>query len=100
MRLATKASACFPGNSKTETKAEWIAIDWGTSNVRVWVLGPSITVIGELPSEEGIGRWVVRLSQPEKIVDGNFSVGRLHQLCFSQTNKVVLDQLHGRQAGK
>ncbi|HSF91330.1 MAG TPA: 2-dehydro-3-deoxygalactonokinase, partial [Paracoccaceae bacterium] len=53
--MATKASACLPGNSKTETKAEWIAIDWGTSNLRVWHMDADGNVLESRSSDRGMG---------------------------------------------
>ena len=35
--------------------AEWIAVDWGTSNLRVWVMGPGDSVIDERTSDKGMG---------------------------------------------
>ncbi|MEH6647861.1 2-dehydro-3-deoxygalactonokinase [Sulfitobacter sp.] len=34
---------------------EWIAVDWGTSNVRVWVFGADDTLIEERSSDRGMG---------------------------------------------
>lgn len=36
-------------------KAEWIAVDWGTSNLRAWVFGPDNALITRLDSERGMG---------------------------------------------
>lgn len=36
--------------------AAWIAVDWGTSNVHVWVLGADGDVLDERTSEKGMGR--------------------------------------------
>jgi 2-dehydro-3-deoxygalactonokinase len=37
-------------------KTEWIAADWGTSNLRAWVFGPEDTLITELGSPAGMGQ--------------------------------------------
>ncbi|MDU9005188.1 2-dehydro-3-deoxygalactonokinase [Sedimentitalea todarodis] len=34
--------------------AEWIAVDWGTSNLRAWVFGPDNTLIARLGSDHGM----------------------------------------------
>ena len=42
-------------NAGSEIKPSWIAVDWGTSNLRAWAIGPG----GELASattDEGMGR--------------------------------------------
>ncbi len=35
---------------------EWIAADWGTSNLRLWAIGKDGTVVGERTSEKGMGQ--------------------------------------------
>lgn len=40
---------------------EWIAADWGTSNLRLWAIGADGTVIGERTSNKGMGQ----LAPPE-----------------------------------
>ena len=35
-------------------KPEWIAVDWGTSNLRVWAMGPD-GVLAEASSDAGMG---------------------------------------------
>ncbi len=39
---------------------DWIAVDWGTSNLRVWAMGRD-TVLAEASSEDGMGK----LTKPE-----------------------------------
>lgn len=36
-------------------KADWIAVDWGTSNMRAWALSDSGSVLAEATSEKGMG---------------------------------------------
>ena len=36
-------------------KADWIAVDWGTSNLRAWAMGPE-GVLAEGGSDKGMGR--------------------------------------------
>jgi 2-dehydro-3-deoxygalactonokinase len=36
-------------------KADWIAVDWGTSNLRIWAMGKDGNVLAEKRSEEGMG---------------------------------------------
>ncbi|MBS8226499.1 2-dehydro-3-deoxygalactonokinase, partial [Vannielia litorea] len=35
--------------------ATWIAADWGTSNLRLWAIGPEGEVIGRETSDKGMG---------------------------------------------
>jgi 2-dehydro-3-deoxygalactonokinase len=37
-------------------KADWIAVDWSTSNMRVWAMSASGTVLAEGASEKSMGR--------------------------------------------
>jgi 2-dehydro-3-deoxygalactonokinase len=37
------------------TKPDWIAVDWGTSNLRVWAMAPDGAVLSERTSERGMG---------------------------------------------
>ncbi len=37
-------------------KADWIAVDWGTSNMRAWAMSGSGTVLAEGSSDKGMGR--------------------------------------------
>ena len=37
-------------------KANWIAVDWGTSNMRAWAMTASGTVLAEATSDKGMGR--------------------------------------------
>lgn len=36
-------------------KPDWIAVDWGTSNMRIWAMSASGTVLGEARSDKGMG---------------------------------------------
>ena len=36
-------------------QVEWIAVDWGTSNLRVWVFGAGDVVLAQLASDKGMG---------------------------------------------
>ena len=36
------------------TKTEWIAVDWGTSNLRIWGMRANGEVLGELSSDQGM----------------------------------------------
>ncbi|MEY8827468.1 2-dehydro-3-deoxygalactonokinase [Sedimentitalea sp. XS_ASV28] len=38
--------------------ADWVAVDWGTSNLRVWVLNSDQAVIAQLGSDHGMGSLV------------------------------------------
>jgi len=37
-------------------KPDWIAVDWGTSNMRAWAMSASGSVLGEARSDRGMGR--------------------------------------------
>jgi 2-dehydro-3-deoxygalactonokinase len=41
--------------STDKIRTEWIAVDWGTTNLRVWVMGNEETLIAELSSAKGLG---------------------------------------------
>lgn len=36
--------------------AEWIAVDWGTSNLRAWAMGPGDSVLARASSPKGMGQ--------------------------------------------
>lgn len=40
----------------SEVTADWIALDWGTSNLRAWAMSSSGTVLAESTSDRGMGR--------------------------------------------
>ena len=37
-------------------KADWIAVDWGTSNMRAWAMSGSGTVLASATSDQGMGK--------------------------------------------
>jgi 2-dehydro-3-deoxygalactonokinase len=37
------------------TRADWIAVDWGTTHLRAWAMGPAGEVLAEAASDEGMG---------------------------------------------
>jgi 2-dehydro-3-deoxygalactonokinase len=37
-------------------KADWIAVDWGTSNMRAWAMSASGSVLAETNSDQGMGK--------------------------------------------
>ena len=37
-------------------KPAWIAVDWGTSNLRAWAMGVDGRVLADASSEEGMGK--------------------------------------------
>ena len=41
--------------SEAVQKAEWIAVDWGTSNLRVWIMDAADHPLAELTSDQGMG---------------------------------------------
>jgi len=42
--------------SEQMIKADWIAVDWGTSNMRAWAMSASGTVLAEAKSDKGMGQ--------------------------------------------
>lgn len=38
-----------------QTNVKWIAVDWGTSQLRAWLMGPGDVVLKELKSSKGMG---------------------------------------------
>jgi 2-dehydro-3-deoxygalactonokinase len=42
--------------SAAEIRPNWIAVDWGTSNLRAWAMGPGGEVLAEASSDEGMGK--------------------------------------------
>ena len=40
----------------TSIKADWIAVDWGTSNMRAWAMSASGSVLAEATSDQGMGK--------------------------------------------
>ncbi|MBA3908362.1 MAG: 2-keto-3-deoxy-galactonokinase [Rhodobacter sp.] len=42
----------------------WIAVDWGTSNLRAWAMGPEGQVLAEAMSEDGMGKLVRDAFEP------------------------------------
>jgi len=42
--------------TQAQTKANWIAVDWGTSNMRAWTMSASGTVLAEASSDQGMGK--------------------------------------------
>jgi len=45
-------------------RMEWIAVDWGTSHVRAWAMGPGDTVLHEAASDRGMGRLAPEAFEP------------------------------------
>lgn len=37
-------------------KADWIAVDWGTSNMRAWAMSASGTVLADVTTDQGMGK--------------------------------------------
>lgn len=45
-------------------KADWIAVDWGTSNMRAWAMSQSGTVLDEACSDNGMGKLTRDMFEP------------------------------------
>lgn len=59
-------------------KTEWIAVDWGTSNLRVWALGDG-AILAHAASEDGMGRLDRDGYEPAllRLIDGWLPAGRV-----------------------
>ena len=42
--------------TQAEITPAWIAVDWGTSNMRIWAMSASGTVLAEAASDQGMGK--------------------------------------------
>ena len=42
--------------TQAQIKANWIAVDWGTSNMRAWAMSASGTVLAEAGSDQGMSK--------------------------------------------
>jgi len=42
-------------SAEMQVSPEWIAVDWGTSNLRAWAMGPGGAVLAEAASDRGMG---------------------------------------------
>ncbi len=49
----------------SDVKADWIAVDWGTSNMRAWAISGSGTVLAEARSDKGMGELARDGFEPE-----------------------------------
>ena len=58
---------------------EWIAVDWGTSNLRVWVMNAQGDVIDHLTSDQGMGSLTRDGFEPAllSLIDGYLSDDRI-----------------------
>ena len=43
-------------NDGSQIAPAWIAVDWGTSNLRAWAMGPAGAVLAEAGSADGMGK--------------------------------------------
>ncbi len=49
----------------SDIKPDWIAVDWGTSNMRAWAMSASGTVLAEARSDKGMGELARDAFEPE-----------------------------------
>jgi len=58
---------------------EWIAVDWGTSNLRVWVMNAQGDVIDHLTSDQGMDSLTRDGFEPAllSLIDGYLSNDRI-----------------------
>ena len=43
-------------NEGSQSSLRWIAVDWGTSNLRAWAMGSNGTILAEAESADGMGK--------------------------------------------
>lgn len=43
-------------NERSQIRPDWIAVDWGTSNLRAWAMGQGGEVLAAAASEDGMGK--------------------------------------------
>jgi 2-dehydro-3-deoxygalactonokinase len=43
-------------NDRSEIRPAWVAVDWGTSNLRAWAMGDAGQVLAEATSDDGMGK--------------------------------------------
>lgn len=43
-------------NDSSHISTDWIAVDWGTSNLRVWAMGSDGRILAEASSDDGMGK--------------------------------------------
>jgi 2-dehydro-3-deoxygalactonokinase len=57
---------------------EWIAVDWGTSNLRAWIMGMGGSVLAEVQSDKGMGALRREEFEPAllALIEPYLSVGR------------------------
>ncbi len=48
----------------TRKFADWVAVDWGTSNMRAWIIGRSGNIIAQTRSDKGMGRLAPEQFEP------------------------------------
>lgn len=42
-------------NTVQDENTEWVAVDWGTSNLRAWIMGRDATILQDCASDDGMG---------------------------------------------
>jgi 2-dehydro-3-deoxygalactonokinase len=51
-------------NDGSQIRPTWIAVDWGTSNLRAWAMGPDGAVLAEATSDEGMAKLARKEFEP------------------------------------
>ncbi len=67
-------------NDSSQIKPDWIAVDWGTSNLRAWAMGAGGTVLAEATSDEGMGKLSRDEFEPAllRLITSWLGTGRTH----------------------
>lgn len=65
------------------TQAEWIAVDWGTTMLRVWIFGAGEIMLAQLASDKGMGALQPTEIEPVllDLIDPNLGQGSIPIIC-------------------
>ncbi len=70
--------ACFGDATEHDVSADWIAVDWGTSNLRAWAIGRDGSIVHEATSASGMAKLARDEFEPAllALIDGWLPNGR------------------------
>lgn len=72
-------------------KPDWIAVDWGTSNLRVWAMSASGEILAEAASDDGMGKLTPDAFEPALL--------KLAEAWLSENTTVVACGMVGSRQG-
>lgn len=73
-------------------KIDWIAIDWGTTHLRAWIMGPDERLIATVQSEDGMGGLA-----PEEFEPALLALVRQHLSADRRTPVICAGMVGARQ---